>query len=252
MFCYQIIVDQCVIIFADRLFRKSCCLLKLQITDIKIIDGTQVQHQHDRKAENEQKAEAVKVVTALARFFRISLSKGKSIIPVRDELEHVRNYLMIQQMRFKNKFTYRIEAEPDTLHLASLKLMLQPLVENAIYHGMEFMDGDGEIEVRAFLENGDLWFTVSDNGLGMTQEQVDSLLKDTAHVSSKRGSGIGVKNVNERIRLYFGEQYGLFIESEPDEGTTIRIHLPAASCGETSSAVSGGTGRPDTAVKEKA
>ena len=202
--------------------------------------------------ENEQKAEAVKVVTALARFFRISLSKGKSIIPVRDELEHVRNYLMIQQMRFKNKFTYRIEAEPDTLHLASLKLMLQPLVENAIYHGMEFMDGDGEIEVRAFLENGDLWFTVSDNGLGMTQEQVDSLLKDTAHVSSKRGSGIGVKNVNERIRLYFGEQYGLFIESEPDEGTTIRIHLPAASCGETSSAVSGGTGRPDTAVKEKA
>ena len=86
----------------------------------------------------------------------------------------------------------------------------------------------------------------------MTQEQVDSLLKDTAHVSSKRGSGIGVKNVNERIRLYFGEQYGLFIESEPDEGTTIRIHLPAASCGETSSAVSGGTGRPDTAVKEKA
>lgn len=94
--------------------------------------------------ENEQKAEAVKVVTALARFFRISLSKGKSIILVKDELEHVRNYLMIQQMRFKNKFTYTIDAEPETLELASLKLMLQPLVENAIYHGMEFMDGDGE------------------------------------------------------------------------------------------------------------
>ena len=177
--------------------------------------------------ENEQKAEAVKVVTALARFFRISLSKGKSIIRVRDELEHVRNYLMIQQMRFKNKFTYRIESEPDTLNLASLKLMLQPLVENAIYHGMEFMDGDGEILVRAYLENGDLWFSVSDNGLGMTKEQTASLLTDSSHVPSKKGSGIGVKNVNERIRLYFGEAYGLLIQSEPDEGTTVVIHLPA-------------------------
>lgn len=177
--------------------------------------------------ENEQKNEAVKVVTALARFFRISLSKGRSIIPVRDELEHVRNYLMIQQMRFKNKFTYTIEQEPGTAELASLKLMLQPLVENAVYYGMEFMDGDGEIAVRAYVDDGGLWFTVEDNGLGMTREQVESLLTEKAHVSSKRGSGIGVKNVNERIRLYFGEEYGLTIESEPDEGTVIRIRLPA-------------------------
>lgn len=182
--------------------------------------------------ENEQKAEAVKVVTALARFFRISLSKGKSIILVKDELEHVRNYLMIQQMRFKNKFTYTIEAEPDTLELASLKLMLQPLVENAIYHGMEFMDGDGEIEVRVSREGEDLWFVIRDNGLGMTREQVLSLLSEHPHVTSRRGSGIGVKNVNERIRLYFGEEYGLLIESEPDEGTVIRIHLPAVPYGE--------------------
>lgn len=179
--------------------------------------------------ENEQKNEAVKVVTALARFFRISLSKGKSIIPVRDEIEHVRNYLMIQQKRFKNKFIYRIESEPDVLDLASLKLMLQPLVENAIYHGMEFMDGDGVIDIRAYLENGDLWFTIQDNGLGMTQEQVDSLLTEQAHITSRKGSGIGVKNVNERIRLYFGEEYGLSIDSVPDEGTRILIHLPAIS-----------------------
>lgn len=182
--------------------------------------------------ENEQKAEAVKVVTALARFFRISLSKGKSIILVKDELEHVRNYLMIQQMRFKNKFTYTIDAEPETLELASLKLMLQPLVENAIYHGMEFMDGDGEIEVKVRREGEDLWFIIRDNGLGMTTEQVASLLSEHPHVTSKRGSGIGVKNVNERIRLYFGEQYGLLIESEPDEGTVIRIHLPAVPYGD--------------------
>ena len=157
--------------------------------------------------ENEQKAEAVKIVTALARFFRISLSKGKSIITVRDELEHVRNYLMIQQMRFKNKFEYEIDADPESLNLASLKLMLQPLVENAIYHGMEFMDGDGEILIQTRLEGGGLWFTIRDNGLGMPQEQAESLLSDKApvHSSTGKGSGIGVKNVNERIRLYFGK-----------------------------------------------
>lgn len=177
--------------------------------------------------ENEQKQEAVKVVTALARFFRISLSKGKSIIPVRDELEHVRNYLMIQQRRFKNKFVYVIDAKEEVMNLASLKLMLQPLVENAIYHGMEFMDGDGEIEIKVYQDQGELWFRISDNGLGMTEDQVENLLSEKPHVSSRRGSGIGVKNVNERIKLYFGECYGLAIQSEPDEGTVILIHLPA-------------------------
>lgn len=177
--------------------------------------------------ENGQKQEAVKVVTALARFFRISLSKGKSIIPVGDELEHVRNYLMIQQMRFKDKFTYEIQAEPEVLSFSCLKLMLQPLVENAIYHGMEFMDGDGLIQVLAYQKENGLWFEVRDNGLGMTKEQTSSLLTKDMPVHSRQGSGIGVKNVNERIRLYFGEEYGLTIQSEPDEGTTILIHLPA-------------------------
>lgn len=193
--------------------------------------------------ENEQKQEAVKVVTALARFFRISLSRGKSIITVRDELEHVRNYLMIQQMRFKNKFTYTIDAGEDVMEFASLKLMLQPLVENAIYHGMEFMDGDGEILVRAEKREGDLWFEVRDNGLGMTKEQADSLLSDKPHVSSRRGSGIGVKNVNERIRLYFGEDYGLYIRSEPDEGTSIQIRLPAQAYQTPDGAARGGAGK---------
>ena len=183
--------------------------------------------------ENEKKQEAVKVVTALARFFRISLSKGKSIITVRDELEHIRNYLTIQQMRFKNKFIYEIEADEEVMDLACLKLMLQPLVENAIYHGMEFMDGDGEIHVTVQRQGDDLWIEVRDNGLGMTPEQALSLLSEKPPVPSKRGSGIGVKNVNERIRLYFGEGYGLVIVSEPDEGTAIRIHLPAELYSET-------------------
>ena len=184
--------------------------------------------------ENEKKQEAVKVVTALARFFRISLSKGRSIIPVRDELEHVRNYLTIQQKRFKNKFIYQIEAQEEVLSLASLKLMLQPLVENAIYHGMEFMDGDGEITVKVERNEDRLCFTIADNGLGMTKEQVEGLLTGETRSASKKGSGIGVKNVNERIRLYFGEDYGLEIFSEPDEGTAIQICLPAVSYEELS------------------
>ena len=182
--------------------------------------------------ENEKPDQAVKAVTALARFFRISLSRGKSIITVKDELEHVRNYLMIQHMRFKNRFSYTIEAEDEVLELASLKLMLQPLVENAIYHGMEFMDGDGEIFISAWKEGEDLYLKVSDNGLGMTEEQVARLFSDMPHTGSSRGSGIGVKNVNERIRLYFGSEYGLSSESEPDEGTVVTIHLPAVAYSE--------------------
>ena len=177
--------------------------------------------------ENEQKNEAVKAVTALARFFRISLSKGKSIITVRDELEHVRSYLMIQHMRFKNRFSYEIQAEEECMELTSLKLILQPLVENAIYHGMEFMDGEGEIKLSVMRKGEDLIIRVSDNGLGMTEDQVQGLFSDEVQVTSTKGSGIGVKNVNERIKLYFGERYGLTIDSEPDEGTTITILLPA-------------------------
>lgn len=182
--------------------------------------------------ENERKQDAVKVVTALARFFRISLSKGRNIISVRDELEHVRSYLMIQQMRFKNKFTYRIEAGQEVCPMASLKLMLQPLVENAIYHGMEFMDGDGEILIRVSLQGEELVFIVQDNGFGMTEEKAAGLLTGQTPSASGKGSGIGVKNVHERIRLYFGEDYGLSIWSEPDEGTVITIRLPALLCQE--------------------
>lgn len=176
--------------------------------------------------ENERKTEAVKVVTALARFFRISLSKGKNIITVDKEIEHVRNYLMIQEMRYKNRFTYEITAMPQVLELASLKLILQPIVENAIYHGMEFMDGDGEIKINAFCQDEDLYFSIEDNGLGMPPEVVEGLLNQEAAPASK-GSGVGIKNVHQRIQLYFGESYGLIIESEPDEGTKVTVHLPA-------------------------
>ena len=177
--------------------------------------------------ENEKQSEAVHTVTALARFFRLSLGKGKNIVTVRDEIDHVKNYLMIQHMRFKNKFDYEFDIAEDVLELPSLKLMLQPLVENAIYHGMEFMDGDGLITVKAWRKEDELYLSVADNGLGMTEDKVETILTGKSTSGNGRGSGIGVKNVNERIKLYFGEAYGLTIDSEPDEGTTVIIHLPA-------------------------
>ena len=177
--------------------------------------------------ENEKQSEAVHTVTALARFFRLSLGKGKNIVTVKDEIDHVKNYLMIQHMRFKNKFDYEFDIAEDVLELPSLKLMLQPLVENAIYHGMEFMDGDGMIMVKAWREEDELYLSVADNGLGMTEDKVETILTGKSTSGNGRGSGIGVKNVNERIKLYFGEAYGLTIDSEPDEGTTVIIHLPA-------------------------
>ncbi|WP_297428450.1 sensor histidine kinase [Clostridium sp.] len=178
--------------------------------------------------ENENYDGAVIMVTALAKLFRISLSKGKNIITVRDEIEHARNYLTIQNIRYKNKFIYNIEVEEETLDLASIKLIIQPLIENAIYHGMEFMGGDGEILVKAYAKEKELYIDVIDNGLGMLQEIADPLLTNESKIE-KKSSGIGLKNVHERIQLYFGKNYGLEIYSEPDEGTTIRVHMPCVN-----------------------
>ena len=178
--------------------------------------------------ENNRYDDAIVMVTSLARLFRISLSRGRTLITVGEELEHARHYMTIQKMRFKNKFTSEIRADGEALGCETVKLVVQPIVENAIYHGMEYADGDGEILVWAHIEGEDLYIDVTDNGPGMRQEQVDRLLRedDGPAAPSRGGSGIGLRNVHQRIQLTYGEPYGLEIESEPDEGTTIRIHLP--------------------------
>ena len=171
--------------------------------------------------------EAIQMVTSLARLFRISLSRGKSIIPLADELEHARHYMNIQQIRYKNKFTTQINALPGTDGLYTLKLIVQPILENAIYHGMASAEDDGLITVTARREGEDLVIDVADNGLGMRPEVAASLLDEDRPEIRTSGSGIGVRNVHRRIRLTFGDRYGLTIFSEPDEGTTVRIRLPA-------------------------
>ena len=175
--------------------------------------------------EAEKYDDAISMVQALSRLFRISLSKGKNIITVGEELQHAKNYLDIQKYRYKNKFTSYFEIEEGIEKYKTIKLIIQPLIENAIYYGMEYMDGDGEIYVRAYTKEQDLFIEVEDNGLGMQKEQVESLLTDGTRIRSK-GSGIGIRNVHQRIQLYFGAEYGLEILSEPDEGTMVRIHLP--------------------------
>lgn len=170
--------------------------------------------------------EAIQMVTSLARLFRISLSRGDSLIPLTEELEHARHYMTIQQIRYRDKFSTRISAQPDTRQLYTLKLIVQPLLENAIYHGMAGCEEDGRITVTAKREGDDLVIDVSDNGTGMPPEVAKGLLDENRPQTRTSGSGIGVRNVHRRIRLTFGERYGLEVFSEPDEGTTVRIRLP--------------------------
>jgi two-component system sensor histidine kinase YesM len=177
--------------------------------------------------------EAISMVTALASLFRISLSRGSTIIPIRNELQHASYYLYIQNIRYKNKFTVQMDIDPEIQDFQTIKLIIQPLLENAIYHAMEMMDGDGVITLSGRRCGDDVYIEVRDNGLGIPQDKLAVLLTDKAGKSagSKRGSGIGLRNVHQRIRLYYGEAYGLEIESEVDVGTTVRIHLPVDTGG---------------------
>lgn len=172
--------------------------------------------------ERGQNREAIQMVTALARLFRISISKGRSIITVAEEIEHVRNYLIIQTIRFKNRFTYEINAQPEAMSLHTVKLVLQPIVENSIVHGLaHYTTGEGHIQIDIAVEGNELVMRVRDNGLGMEREQAERLL-----TRSSGGGGIGVTNVHERIRLTYGQEYGLEIQSELDEGTLVTIRQP--------------------------
>ena len=176
--------------------------------------------------EGEHYDDAVFMITQLASLFRVSLSKGRTIIPIEDELRHAENYMNIQKIRFKNTFTMSYEIEPEIKNYLTVKLIVQPILENAIYYGVKNMDEDGEITLKGYLKDEDIFIEVIDNGFGIPADKVKYLLTEDKEVS-KNGSGVGLINVHKRIQLRFGEEYGLSIESEPDEGTKVTIHLPA-------------------------
>jgi len=175
--------------------------------------------------ESGKNEEAAFMITQLAKLFRISLSKGHTVIRIRDELQHAQSYVNIQKVRYKNKFEVVFDIRPDILDDCIVKLVLQPILENAINYGVREMDDCGKILIRGWKEQENIFMQVSDNGMGIPEEEIDLLLKDTNRVH-KKGSGVGLVNVNNRLRLLFGEPYGLQIESELDEGTTVTVIIP--------------------------
>lgn len=176
--------------------------------------------------EQKQHEEVVLMTSALAKMFRASITKDQELVPIRVEIEHITNYLLIQKMRYHDELHYVIDIDESIQSYKTLKILLQPFIENAIYHGIRNMYGmeDGMITIRGRSSGEHIVFEIEDNGHGMTTEQMDRLF--LSKEGDIRSQGIGIRNVNERIKLYFGHEYGVQISSEMEEGTCITITIP--------------------------
>lgn len=171
------------------------------------------------------------IVTALARFFRLGLSKGKEIYTVKDEMEHVHNYLIISKIRYKDCFEFSLDVDPAIMEYKTLKIILQPLAENAIKHGINKNNNEGCINITGRKKGSTIELEVMDNGKGIEKKRLEYLnkaLTEMKDVSSDE-SGFGLLNVHQRIKLNYGESYGVFLESRTGEGTTVRVTLPIIS-----------------------
>ncbi|GIP37778.1 sensor histidine kinase [Paenibacillus sp. J31TS4] len=167
------------------------------------------------------------VVGSLAKFFRLSLSKGRDIITIGEEIEHVRTYLEIQNKRFGGRIRHEVDLDPGLEQYATVKIVLQPIVENSVLHGIqEREDKTGTIRITGRLENGRIVLVVEDDGVGMTQQQLERL------AGKDPDGGYGIQNVMEKIKLYYGEEYGLSFASEPGRGTRVTVVFPALPPGE--------------------
>ncbi len=181
-------------------------------------------------AESKKTDQVVKIVSALSNFFRISLSKGMDWITIGEEVERIRSYLTIQRMRYRDILDFKIEVEEDVAENTILKLLLQPLVENALYHGIKNKRQKGTIHVRARRKGKDeVLLEVEDDGIGFTPEKLTQLRAELEEDSGdiKLESGFGLGNVNKRIRLYYGKPYGISVQSEYTTGTCVTLVIPA-------------------------
>lgn len=178
--------------------------------------------------EAQRNKEAVMMISELAKLLRVSLSRGKTIISIGDELQHGRSYMNIQRVRYKERFKVEFLIDEEIKNYCIVKLVIQPLLENAIYYGVGNMDedDDGQILIRGEKKGEDIYISIEDNGMGMPEDIRDNILTDNSKVP-KHGSGVGVINVHSRISLMFGPEYGLEVYSELDEGTKVVIHIPA-------------------------
>lgn len=178
--------------------------------------------------EAQRNKEAVVMISELAKLLRVSLSRGKTIISIGDELQHSRSYMNIQRVRYKERFKVEFLIDEEIKNYCIVKLVIQPLLENAIYYGVGNMDedDDGQILIRGEKKGEDIYISIEDNGMGMPDDIRSNILTDNSKVP-KHGSGVGVINVHSRISLMFGPEYGLEVYSELDEGTKVVIHIPA-------------------------
>lgn len=177
--------------------------------------------------EGKDSENAVKMVVSLSEFFRLVLSKGKEYITIQEEELHILSYLQIQQARYRDILEYDVNMSQEIYPYKILKMTLQPLVENALYHGIKYKRAKGKITVTGSLKNQKIHLMVEDNGVGMEQEELDQLRIEIQRPCKETESGFGLANVNERIRMNFGAEYGMTIESAKGEGTRVKIVIPA-------------------------
>ncbi|KQX48598.1 sensor histidine kinase [Paenibacillus sp. Root444D2] len=175
-------------------------------------------------AETGKSKEVILMTASLAKLFRLSISKGQEFLSIFNEIEHIKNYLTIQEMRYKSKLDFEINVDKSILSYKLIKIILQPLVENAIYHGIRNNAGKGHIQITGIRKGDRILLQVIDNGIGMSPEEIHNIYQKDC--TSAKGSGIGVQNVDQRIKLHFGDPYGLHFESELGKGTTVNIWLP--------------------------
>ncbi len=175
-------------------------------------------------AEQEKHEEVVDMTSALAKMFRASITRDQELVSIRVEIEHIRQYLFIQKMRYREQLDYVFDIPSHILHYKTVKILLQPFIENAIYHGIRSKTTPGIIYISAWQEDEQLIFEVRDNGLGMTAERLAEVTQGTVATNTQHGIGIG--NVNERIQLYFGTTHGMTMTSVLGEGTIVTIRVP--------------------------
>jgi two-component system sensor histidine kinase YesM len=166
--------------------------------------------------------DAASLVQNLSRLFRLSLNSGNEITTVRREVELLKNYIEIQKRRYENAITFSIEVDENALECRTIKLVLQPLVENAIIHGIEKSSGQGNITVRVAIEDSTLVYHIQDDGAGADPEELDQLL----HEPAQDNRGFGISSVNERIQLHFSDAYGITFKTEPGMGTDVLVRQP--------------------------
>ena len=170
-----------------------------------------------------QSPEAFIMIQAIGTFYRTSLSDGKTLIPLEQEITNIENYIKIQKVRYGNKIEYEIDIENEILQEWIVKLTLQPLIENSIYHGIKEMRGKGIIRIKGWKEKNKVFIQVSDNGLGIPEEKLEELFSKDYR---EKGSAFGLFNIQQRLQIYFGKEYGLTVESKLSQGTKATVCIP--------------------------